>query len=516
MDAIVKRSPVQALAPEAPDELEVKFSATPGQLEKVAADLHRLTGTAPDPRKVSSAYFDTADFALWKQGISLRLREKGARSFLQGAKFTEGDRQNAFLRGEVEVAVQGSVPDLGLFPPRIAQRLHKITGGRPLVRHFATKVARSTITFVHRGALLECALDSGEILAGKSRLPLAEVEIELKSGPAEGLYGLALQLCQDHGLALLFASKSDRGYQHVSGEMAAVRSAATRKLARDAGARSAFVGIVGECLQHFTANWAAFQSAPRPEVVHQLRVGLRRMRSAFSLFKPLIAGSEVTELNESARAIAAAFGPARKIDVFLAGLQAMPLAEALPAAEAQTFRAALAAYRRDAYAKVAAELARPETSAFVLKLESLLWRISATSAIPQLDVAAAQFARTRLKHLLRQAEKRGENLAGLAPPELHRLRISLKKLRYGIEFFAGALKPGRSWKRIAACASALQDVLGAGNDSAETQQLLAEAAPGGAHAGARGFVAGWQVRAAAGHSRHMHRKWKEFCKAARR
>jgi CHAD domain-containing protein len=57
------------------------------------------------------------------------------------------------------------------------------------------------------------------------------------------------------------------------------------------------------------------------------------------------------------------------------------------------------------------------------------------------------------------------------PPSLHALRISIKRLRYGVEFF-GTLAPRRSGALIVKRLAGLQEELGQLNDLANAGQIL--------------------------------------------
>jgi triphosphatase len=97
--------------------------------------------------------------------------------------------------------------------------------------------------------------------------------------------------------------------------------------------------------------------------------------------------------------------------------------------------------------------------------------------------------------------KLGARYKALPEPELHRLRILAKKMRYAAEAFHSLYKPKAAKKYIVALA-AIQDSLGSLNDAFVSRQLLSGLAQrlvlerGLAAADAnllQGLVLGWQT-----------------------
>src|SRR5687767_9632189 len=78
------------------------------------------------------------------------------------------------------------------------------------------------------------------------------------------------------------ASKADRGYRLRTGQAPAARKAPDLDLNRDIGVPGAFQEIVAAGLGHLLANQPA-AAAGDPEGVHQMRVAIRRLRTALAL-----------------------------------------------------------------------------------------------------------------------------------------------------------------------------------------------------------------------------------------
>jgi CHAD domain-containing protein len=120
------------------------------------------------------------------------------------------------------------------------------------------------------------------------------------------------------------------------------------------------------------------------------------------------------------------------------------------------------------------------------------------------------FAQTVLDAALKRVRKRGRHFVNLAPPELHRLRIAAKKLRYATEFFA-PLHDGRNARDYHDALARLQDVLGSYNDAVKMSSFAERASrglKGAAVNEARGIMLGWSAGMQAVGTRHLKRVWK--------
>jgi CHAD domain-containing protein len=125
-----------------------------------------------------------------------------------------------------------------------------------------------------------------------------------------------------------------------------------------------------------------------------------------------------------------------------------------------------------------------------------------------------------LDEYLIKARKRGRHIKGLAQRDCHRLRISLKKLRYAAEFY-GPLFKKKKVKRYTKSIKALQDLLGALNDAGQVRATLSQLT-GGDIAGARlqpdlffasGLVNGWHCARAMRLGKSVVRDWDKFRRA---
>ncbi len=177
-------------------ELEIKLKTDAAGL-KLAMASRLLACEAPEaPRRtLRSIYFDTAASNLKKQRMVLRVRKTGRGVPQMGLKWAPASG-SFFSRGEAEVRIPVMRPDISLFDSPIAAEIECATEGRPLEPRFETLVKRRVRLMKLSRSEIEVAFDEGAVIAGDRRLPIREIELELKSGQEIELYELAIQLVE--------------------------------------------------------------------------------------------------------------------------------------------------------------------------------------------------------------------------------------------------------------------------------------------------------------------------------
>lgn len=447
-----------------PMELELKLEFAPDDRQRLEAMLPPAS-RAPTTRRLVSTYFDTPGQDLRRAGYSLRVRRDGRRR-IQTFKADGGGFAGLFARPEWECPVAGDVP---LFDENCAP-LAAMLGAGALARIgpvFVTDVRRTSWMIDYAGARIEVALDDGEIRAGACIERLCELELELSAGPPRALFDLARALNEAVPLRLGVRSKADRGYACVDGNPTGRAMAEPLALDPEGDAGDAFRVIAGAGIRQFRRNEALLLATAAAEPLHQARVGLRRLRSAFSLFGPLLAADRrAGQLRAELRWLAAKLGDVRNLDVLIA--------RCADAAGDELFAA-----RTRAFEQARAALASTRCRRLMIDLAAWLelgdWRV-APAHPARLHAALEPFARALLESQRRRLKHHGKGLARLAPRRRHRVRIEVKKLRYATEFFTVLYADGKARRRHRAFLAALdrlQDLLGELNDLAVGAALLA-------------------------------------------
>ena len=462
------------------NEIELKLQVPVAQRAKVDA---AVAGRMPSPRmRLQAAYQDTVDRALANARLALRLRREG-RQWVQTLKGA-GDDGMTRLEHNVPRGSSATVPAID--PAQHAgtaagDRLLALLAARPDARPamppgsalqtlYRTDIRRRTRALAVRApgcapSRVELAFDTGLIVAGESAIDVCELEIELLAGSPRAVIETARRWLPRFDLWLDVRSKAERGDLLARGEtVAPPRLAAWLRLDATMDLPAAWQAVLRNCADQILANASQIASgAHAPEHVHQLRVGLRRLRSALALFER----DDDTALGDAAAALFRELGAARDQTV-LEGEFGAALVEAMRSA-------GLPDAVPPAGASADIEKA-PPTLADVLRASAsqtlLLDLLSAMHAEPSpsdatADTSADALPRDRLAARLnkwhRQVVADAKRYDALDDEARHRLRKRAKRLRYATEFSA-TLFDRREVRRYLKALRALQERLGAVSD----------------------------------------------------
>lgn len=479
-------------------EIELKLLADAGAMRRLRRLpwLKALQRGPAATRAMRSVYFDTPDHRLAAAGAALRIRTVGRRR-IQTLKTAGTAVGGAFDRGEWETEIGGDHPERAALLATELAPLFDDALFAALAPVFVTDFKRTTLVVDIDDAAVEIAFDQGEIVAGDGREAISEVELELLTGPPRALFDLALRLQHATPLRLGYANKAERGFRLLRGEPLAPRKWSGSQVAHGMTAAAAFQSIARGCITHLAINEECLLASGDAEAVHQIRVALRRLRSAMSLFGALIAGPEADALKDELRWLLQQLGPARDTDVFLSEIiepvvtvfSGEPALAALHAAyateKAEHYRVAYAALNDPRFTTLLLELGRwLESGAWLAGLED-----TAAPVAQPIESLAASLLERRDKKLRKAARK----FAKLSAEERHAVRILGKKLRYALEFFA-PLYPDKRCRKAQAALAELQERLGVLNDIAVAERRLNARLDetGDARRGwAAGLVVGW-------------------------
>lgn len=428
-----------------PQELEIKFRLSGGA--HAALTRHSALSGNHRARREVSTYFDTADGDLRRVGATLRVRRHGTQRVqtikLQGSG-------GAFARGEWEWPVHTDTPDL----QRLAETPIAGMANAPLEPVFVTDVQRDLREVHQDGATIEVAIDRGQIRVGSTAEDISELELELKQGDPIALYRLAIGLHADATLSLGAESKADRGWRLRTGQPRPAQKHTDVDLSAGITVSEAFRRILDNTLGHLMANHPA-AAAGDIEGVHQMRIAIRRARAALLLFKPQLEPHASARFTHALRHLGRVFGEARDWDVFCTEMLTSAESGGVAPSWLDLLRQPAETRRIAAHVRVATDLAAPELTSTVLGLQA--WDIASDASL--VDVAPDLVAR-----LDQKMRHRGRHIAKLDHEGLHKLRKSLKKLRYGIEFLAPLLKEKDTKRYLHRCKALLKH-LGALNDA---------------------------------------------------
>ncbi|USX19526.1 CYTH and CHAD domain-containing protein [Oxalobacteraceae bacterium OTU3REALA1] len=457
-------------------EVELKLLLAPADNEALMR--HPLIAAhASGPARaqpMTARYFDTPDLHFLHHGAGLRVRKVGE-EWIQTMKAGGSVQSGLHSRNEWECPVDRAWPRLG--------RLRKLIGNDPQWRDmldlpdlkerleplFLVEVERHTWDLEIEGNSIELVLDQGHIERHGRKIDINEIELELKEGEPAALYAFALELHKQIPLRLSNISKAERGYLLCRQTGTAPYRAQALSLDPDNTVGEALKTILDNCLQHIQRNEEAVIHGDDPETLHQMRVGLRRLRSALKLFDTAAPCPEA--LAADIAWLGTELGAARDADVLL--MSTLPRIQSNPGGKnglLELQALALAAAR--GYRKTAAKaLLSPRYTQLLLSMG--VWMQHIATDVP--DSPLPKFVHSTMQRLHKQLIKRANRMDDDDADSIHRTRIAAKRARYALEFFHSLYRQKGSRQYLKTLA-AIQSELGQHNDLIIADRLLQEMA----------------------------------------
>jgi inorganic triphosphatase YgiF len=445
-----------------PQETEFKLWLHPDDVD--AFNKHpRFSRARASSQALHTLYFDTPDFMLAKKGVALRVRKVGSK-WVQTLK-TEGEQSGGLSRRlELEAPVAGPELDFSLLPGKLVKKLIPDKRRGNLKVMYETRFDRTAWQLrIPDGSRIEVALDVGEIVSGRRTQALCEVELELKSGSHESLYGLAGILAQKVTLFPYEPSKAARGARLANGKEPQPVKSATPLLEKEMPICKGFALILRADLAQLQANLPGLLMDPDPEYCHQARVAIRRLRSAVRLFRKVCAFPDHSLAQLAS--LGNELGKLRDADVFV--LETLPrLHDRLSPEQFGLLQRRARAYRRLQRDSAMSAVHAPETGESLIALQHWLEQVKSDTDEGRLG----RFATGKLEVMFDRIALSAGQFARYSVEERHALRVQIKRLRYACEHFSSLI---RMKKSFASGLADLQDKLGAMNDQAAALRQMA-------------------------------------------
>lgn len=422
-------------------EIELKLEIASEATKRLIADRQWPNASEWRSERQVSVYYDTPDLKLRKSGFSLRVRSIDNR-FVQTLKSMEGSA-GLFQRGEWECEIGGPVPDLAWLAETPVAHL-AITEVKPVIR---SEVDRTICRIAETGSEVELDVDVGVVSAAAREMPVSEIELELIRGRPRAAVELARRIAAEIPAKIVVMSKAERGFALADGRLSEPTKAEPVAVHPGLSVAEGFAMIVSACLRHFRRNEPLVIESRNIEALHQIRVAMRRLRSAFALFRPVVCDRECKRIEDELRWFAAELGDARNLDVYLR----RDLNE--------DQRCFVEERRQKAYDLAIAALESPRFRRVMLDLVTWSaagwWRDSRDAAAP-----LEPFVDRRIDRLWSKIFD-SDQVRDLNDKRRHRLRIRMKKLRYALEFTQALHRQRpRCGKKFTKKVKVLQDSLG--------------------------------------------------------
>ncbi|MGE5168934.1 MAG: CHAD domain-containing protein [Rudaea sp.] len=422
-----------------------------------------LRPSRPTTRRWRLVYWDTPDLRLYRARSVLVLVRRGRGRWLQRYYRELYSRRLPILG---DAASEDGAPDArGLDDPRL----------RGALRPYAERDVMRTVRTIRLRDECEVTLS---IDRGRARVidatprwrAILEIELALLAGTAEHLYELASVIVDElPGARLLFDSEAERAYGGLAGAVERPRSA--RRV--DADPREPLARLVAnataECIAQIAENVEGAKRGSDDEALHQLRVGVRRLRSIVRVAP----AAGLAPLPEDARArlkwLWKLLGEARDWDVFMA--QTLPeIRRIVDPASAERFEAVAAGLRKRSHVNVNRALRGKPFHLAMLTLARLSARQCAEAAAHG-EGSSRRLAKRLLSVREARLLRRGRHVGRRSREALHELRVGVKRLRYLGEFLAVLFDQDESGRYLK-CLATVQSALGRLNDLVVAEQLV--------------------------------------------
>ncbi len=491
-------------------------------------------------RTVRTVYFDTPRHGLWQVGIALSVSMTGQKRVLTvAARDSDGHDlqwETAILSDTPTALTLALLPLAGtVVEGRLVKALSQGLGAI-FTRHCHRTVYALRDSHTNPGSPPWEAtlwLEHGTQEGVGDTLEIADMRLTTASSAP--LYDIARVLTEDCAGLLCLRDHAAQGFERVTAVVARNTAKPLARLRPDHSATHAVKIIAAACLAHVVDHLDRLRVAPLPppEAIHQVRVGLRRMRSALSLLRSVIQGGEA--LRAEVAWLAGELAEARDVHILRREIIA-PVMGAMPGvAELTRLDEALAAVEQRGLKRVRATLHDPRLLRLLLDwaawlaegegehvpedvpekvADGVIEAVATPMAEPSppdgpslLPLAIRVLSKQRGRVL-----KRGRHFASLAAESRHEVRIDLKKLRYAGEFFS-PLWDSKAARAYGVALAGLQESLGALNDVATAQAILTTVAQENpASALAAGMVIGWHRKASESLDDEAIAAWKRFAK----
>ena len=291
-------------------ELELKFAVPSYQQSILRKNIDTKTA---QQQRLSAYYFDTPNQDLAKKGIALRIRFEDSQ-WVQTLK-TAGDGVAKRVELNTVLSLTGMpdtldvsslVPDISLITePTVVAQLTNIMPldqlAQALTVQYFTDVQRTSRQIKKNNSRIEIAYDIGKVGVGilnsqksaknhgLTQSDIHEIEFELLEGDPSDLIDIAKTWCKKYKLYLSTVTKAQRGSLLLANKQFAEpvkADLAVLQLHKGISQFAFLQAVVNNCLVQILPNASAIaEGSPDGNLVHQLRVGIRRLRTALKHFK---------------------------------------------------------------------------------------------------------------------------------------------------------------------------------------------------------------------------------------
>jgi len=425
----------------------------------------------PDAHDISDTYYDTEDWRVYRAGFALRVRQTGhAReaTLKELGVAHDGRHDRRELSAALTVATSRSAGD-GAAPRNIlerldgllADRLNAVVGIHSVRPILELRTRRRCVPIERDGRMVgELALDVTTLPANDTPalMRFHRVEIEVAPGIDAAEVEPFVDACRRSVMLAATDESKFAAALRVRG-IVPVPLFDAASCAIDASMTTAAVALAS--LRRYFGDMLAAEPGTRlgddPELLHDMRVAIRRLRAMLELFADVLP-RRVVAAAATLQWIASALGAVRDLDVQLAHLDDWGAEMEQSDAEGLTVVADVLRRRRlAARGRMLRTLDGPRYETFIARFTTMLrgpMPRRSRARLPIVDAAPAL-----IRKRMRKVRKIGDQVTATSPAATyHQLRIRCKRLRYALEAHAEVY--GKRARRLASVVTDLQDLLG--------------------------------------------------------
>jgi CHAD domain-containing protein len=425
---------------------------------------------APGSGAHHRTWLDTFDWRLYRAGLTLEFEQarRGGRLLLSKADGTP----------QAEQPVTGwspRRPSLDLPAGPVRDRIIVLTSPRallPIVKAASTvSVMRllnadgKTVARLVTEHLTVTAPAAGPQAGTTAELPLRLAVAEVRGYPGQARRAATL-LAGEPGVSHASQSVFTAALTALGRHPADYTSGVEAEITATMPASVAVARLLLRLLDTLELNVDGVLRDIDTEFLHDLRVAVRRTRSAIKLLGGVLPADLARQYGAEFKWLGDLTTPTRDLDVHLLGFGAMAeqLIAASPA-DLEPLRVFLARHRAREFRRLAAALRGPRFRAITDDWRKALLEIRDAPAKRRREPTAAELALRTTGHAFRRIAAHGARITPASAPEsLHDLRKRAKELRYLLEFFAPLHDPV-AYRKVVGDLKSLQDCLGDFQDS---------------------------------------------------
>ena len=443
----------------------------------VLSQAFTVTAEASAPGARSRTWLDTFDWRLYRAGLMLEFEQarRGGRLLLSRADGTP----------QAEQPVTGwppRRPALDLPPGPVRDRIMVLIRPRallPIVRASSTvsvtrllnadgkTVARLVAEHITVTAVAASPTGAGPTAGTTAELPLRLAVAEVRGYPGQARRASTL-LAGVPGVSSASQSVFTAALTALGRHPADYTSGVDAEITASMPGSVAVARLLLRLLDTLEQNVDGVLRDIDTEFLHDLRVAVRRTRSAIKLLGEVLPADLAEHYKTEFKWLGDLTTPTRDLDVHLLGFGPMTaqLVAASPA-DLEPLRAFLVRRRAREFRRLAAALRGPRFRAITDDWRKALLEIrdTGTAGKRRKGPTAAEVALSTTGRAFRRIAAHGAAITADSPPEsLHDLRKRAKELRYLLEFFAPLHDPV-AYRKVVGDLKSLQDCLGDFQDS---------------------------------------------------